>query len=149
MELIEAVINLIGKFRNNSPVSNILDLPSLLSFRRESIGKWLCPNGVKKSRKTEHLHLCLSLQHKTLQQGLCMVTAPQATTQEDPHAPFTAEALVLDWTPRRTGGRGRGLELPDQQRSLELCWKLDTGPSALLVLSDRTCQPYSLMVYYV
>jgi len=46
MELIEGVINLIGKFHNNSLVNNIVDLPSLLSFRGESIGKCLRPHGI-------------------------------------------------------------------------------------------------------
>lgn len=103
MELIEAVINLIEKFHNNSPVNNILDLPSLLSLRWKSIGKWLCPNGIKKNKKAEHLHLCHSVQHKAPSSGSAWRRHPRAA-QDDSHLPLTLEAVGLDWTPGQTRG---------------------------------------------
>lgn len=103
MELIEAVINLIEKVHNNSPVNNILDLPSLLSLRWKSIGKWLCPNGIKKNKKAEHLHLGHAVQHKAPSSGSAWRRHPRAA-QDDSHLPLTLEAVVLDWTPGQTRG---------------------------------------------
>lgn len=137
MELIEAVINLIGKFHNNSPVNNILDLPSLLLLRWA--GEWLCPGAVKKQQENRSCTSAFpcSVTHRSrgLLQPRNQRRMGSARTQH-PHPPFALEALALDWTSQQMQGCGSSpeKELPDQQRRL-LCCVLETGPSALLALS--------------
>lgn len=145
----EAVINLIGKFCNSSPVNNILDFPILLSFRWESTGKWLCPRGGKKRAGKRSPCTCAFLCSTTESSRTLHKDCTLGSLQHDPQGSFPFEALMSDWTSRQWWDYGSSPEqkLPEQQQSLsdESCKVV----SALLALSDRTPQPSYLMLYYI